>query len=206
MNIEAQIEAILFYKSEPLTVAQLAEILQISAEYITAGLDCISLRYQGTGLSLVRHNDTVMIVTAREASPLIERIMKEELSRDIGKAGIETLAIVLYRSPVTRSEIDYIRGVNSAFILRALMARGLIERVSPVGGTKTPRYIPTLHLLRHLGIARIEDMPDYNRTKTELETFEAQKNAPAPLSEQSIPEPDIHTDLEKDEFPYDDEV
>ena len=78
---------------------------------------------KGRGLSLVRTDDEVMLGTAKEFSGLIEDLAKEELSRDLGKAGLETLSIVLYLGPITRADIDYIRGVNSQFILRALLIR-----------------------------------------------------------------------------------
>lgn len=178
MNLDAQIEAILFYMSEPQTASRLAEILHTTPADISEGFERISERYRGTGLALVRHNDTATITTAVEASALIEQVAKEDLARDIGKAGIETLSVVLYRSPVTRGEIDYIRGVNSTFILRALMARGLVERLSHEGGgvvSRTPRYVPTLQLLRYLGVTRVEDLPDYQNIKIELTALEKEK-------------------------------
>lgn len=174
MNLDAQIEAILFYKAESLSEEKLGELLHVSREEIVRGIEVLSARLAGTGLTLMRNGNEVMLRVAPEESVLVERIAKEELSREIGKAGIETLAVVLYRGPITRSEIDYIRGVNSAFILRSLMIRGLVERSAPEGGGRSPLYGPTFELLSHLGVAKIEDLPDYDATRALLEAFEKQ--------------------------------
>lgn len=174
MNLDAQIEAILFCKAESLSEEKLAELLNVSQEDIIRGIETLEVRLAGTGLTLMRSDSEVMLRVAPGGSALIERIAKEELSREIGKAGIETLAIVLYRGPVTRSEIDYIRGVNSAFILRSLMIRGLVERSTAEGGGRSPRYVTTFELLSHLGVAKVTDIPDYEATRAHLAAFETQ--------------------------------
>ncbi|OHA81540.1 MAG: hypothetical protein A2675_03675 [Candidatus Yonathbacteria bacterium RIFCSPHIGHO2_01_FULL_51_10] len=173
MELHFQIEAILFYKAEPVTEAKLAEMLGVSGEEVTAALARLEEHLAGSGLALMRTNSAAMLATAQPASALIERLLKEELSREIGKAGIETLAIVLYRGPVARSQIDHIRGVNSAFIVRSLLVRGLIERVEGGVNARVPRYRPTFDLLSHLGVARPEDLPDFTAIRDELVTFEA---------------------------------
>ena len=78
------------------------------------------------------------------------------MSSEIGKAGLETLAIVLYNGPVSRREIDYIRGVNSSFILRNLCVRGLVEREADSKDQKIFKYRSSLNLLAHLGIKRLK--------------------------------------------------
>lgn len=187
MNLSARIESILFYKAEPIATPRLATMLGVSADEVATALEELRTRYEGTGLALMQNGDEVMLATAPGASPLIETLAKEELSREIGKAGIETLSIVLYRGPVTRSEIDYIRGVNSAFMLRALLTRGLVERVADPKGGRVPLYRPTFELLAHLGVARAEDLPDYASVRAELAAFEAGKEeAPAIESAESV--------------------
>lgn len=173
MELHFQIEAILFYKAEPVTEAKLAEMLGVSVEEVSQALTRLEEHLAGSGLSLMRTNSAAMLATAQPASALIERLLKEELSREIGKAGIETLAIVLYRGPVARSQIDHIRGVNSAFIVRSLLVRGLIERVEGGVNARVPKYRPTFDLLAHLGVARPEELPDFTAIRDELITFEA---------------------------------
>src|SRR3989344_7383279 len=129
MERDAYLEALLFYRGEPVEVKERAKVLECTAKDIEESLITLKKRLEGSGIALLRVNTSVELASAPGAAKLIERIRKEELSKDLGKAGSETLAIILYRSPVTRAEIDYLRGVNSTFIFRNLMIRGLIERV-----------------------------------------------------------------------------
>ena len=94
------------------------------------------------------------------------------MRRDIGKAGAETLAIVMYRAPISRVEVDRIRGVNSSYILRNLETRGLIERRS---GARQTEFSPTTELLRHLGIEEKTALPDYATVMDALENYEKQQ-------------------------------
>lgn len=171
MTLEQQLEAILFFKGEPMKIKEVASILKKSEEDVKNALSNLKEQLQGRGICIVEKDNSVVLGTTPEASDLIEQVRKVELSRDIGKAGLETLSIVLYKSPVARSEIDYIRGVNSSFILRALMVRGLIERVQNPADSRSFLYKPTFDLLAFLGISNINELPNFDATKTELESF-----------------------------------
>ena len=105
---------------------------------------------------------------------LIEELRKDEMRRDIGKAGAETLAIVLYNAPVSRSDIERIRGVNSSYILRNLEIRGLIEKA--MAGRKS-EFRPTTALLRHLGVGGKTELKDFADIMNALEKFEATTEA-----------------------------
>jgi segregation and condensation protein B len=97
----------------------------------------------------------------------------KELSREIGEAGLEVLAVILYRGPSTRAEIDYIRGVNTTSTIRTLLARGLLERAGNAQDSREYLYRPTTALLAHIGASRIEDLPEYGTIASELKAFEA---------------------------------
>src|SRR3989344_4450492 len=129
MELSANIEALLFFRGEPVSKRELAKSLGVKEKEVAEGLSELKEKLAGRGVALLENGEEVELRTAPEASELIETIRREELSRDLGKAGAETLAIILYRNPVTRADIDYIRGVNSTFILRNLLIRGLVERV-----------------------------------------------------------------------------
>jgi segregation and condensation protein B len=118
----------------------------------------------------------VALGTHPDLSELMLSIRKEELSRDIGKAGLETLSIILYKGEVARSEIDYIRGVNSSFILRNLLIRGLVERFTNPSDSRSYLYKPTFQLMSFLGITKIEDLPKYEEVEEQLEVFIQQKD------------------------------
>lgn len=172
MNIEQQIEAVLFWKGESVTIAWLAKAVGISLEETEAGLVALDASLKGRGIHLIRFENEVALTTSAKASEIIEKLTREELVRDLGKAGIETLSIILYRGPVTRRDIDYIRGVNSQFILRNLVVRGLVEKIANPNDERSFLYKATLELLSHLGISNIEQLPEYSRMKEEISAWE----------------------------------
>ncbi len=169
--LSSQIEAVLFYKAEPLSVKRLAQILKKDEKEIKNALTELREELKGRGLTLVEWEDEVTLGTSKEVSALIETLTKEELVKDLGKAGLETLSIILYQGPLSRAEIDYIRGVNSNFILRNLLIRGLIERVDNPKDQRSFLYKPTLELISHLGLSKITDLPDYDAVRSDIENF-----------------------------------
>jgi segregation and condensation protein B len=185
MDLPQKLEAILFWKAEPVSMKKLAQLLSVDAVALQAGLSALEASLQGRGIALVRTEDEVMLGTAKELSPLIEELTKDELTRDLGKAGLETLSIVLYQGPISRANIDYIRGVNSQFVLRTLLIRGLIERVDNPDDQRSFLYKPTIQLLAHLGVSKIEDLPEYAQVRADIEAFKATPQvsveAPAPV-------------------------
>lgn len=174
MNTEQLIEAILFYKTEPVKVEDLAKILDKEITVIEQFLDNLSDNLQSRGVTLLRQDNLVSLGTNKEASELIESIRKEELTKELGKAGLETLTIIIYLNPVSRAEIDYIRGVNSSFIIRNLMIRGLIDRIKD--NKKGYLYKPTIELLSYLGVDKIENLPNYQPTRDSLSNFLRENN------------------------------
>jgi len=176
MNLEAQIEAILFWKGEEISVRKLAALLEQKEEAVEEALRMLEQSLSSRGIVLVRKEDEVMFGTSPEISALIEKMTREELTRDLGKAGLETLSIVLYKGPIKRSEIDYIRGVNSNFILRNLLIRGLVEKVQAPDDQRSFLYKPTFETLSFLGITKIEDLPEYQKTIEEISAFTEEKD------------------------------
>ena len=175
MNLEQQIEAILFWKGEPVKIKKLAEILSSTDANIVETLNLLEKNLIGRGLVIIRKEDEVTLGTASEISPLIEKLTREELVRDLGKAGLETLSIIIYKGPISRAEIDYIRGVQSNFIIRNLSIRGLVERVANPKDARSFLYKPTFDLLQYLGLKKIEDMPEFEAVTHELHNFENSK-------------------------------
>src|SRR3989344_9425524 len=118
MELPSALEAILFWKGEPIAIKRLAEILEKTHDDIEVAAKTLEINLKNRGLTLIRKDDELMLGTAPGMSTIIESLTKEELVRDLGKAGLETLSIIIYRGPVSRSDVDYIRGVNSQFIIR----------------------------------------------------------------------------------------
>lgn len=171
MTLEAKLEAVLFFKAEPLSIKELGKLLGANEEEIINAINELDSKLVDRGVRLIRKDQEVMLGTSPEASELIENIAKEELSRDLGKAGLETLAIILYMGPISRAEIDYIRGVNSSFIVRNLLIRGLIERTTNTEDARSYLYKPTMNLYSLLGITRIEDLPEWDSLREKINNF-----------------------------------
>lgn len=172
MEIDKAIEAILFYKNEPVSISSLAKSLNKSVGEIEEGLTKLKNILTGRGVQLMRIENEVRLATSTELSDLINDMVKEELSGDLGRAGLETLSIILYLGPLTRSRIDNIRGVNSSFIIRNLLIRGLIERSNDEKDSRTYVYRPSFDLLAHLGVTRVEDLPSFDKVKEDIQKFE----------------------------------
>ena len=173
MTLDAKIEAVLFWRAEPMAVSKFAKIFSVTTDDVTKALTVLETKLQGRGVALVHKDDEISLRTAPDASSFIEGLAKEELTRDLGKAGLETLSIVLYQGPISRREIDYVRGVNSNFILRNLLVRGLVEKIDNPKDQRSFLYRPTFDLLSLLGISKIEDLPEYPSVRKEIETFSA---------------------------------
>ena len=151
-------------------------MLNVGVAEIRTGIVELEHSLQNRGITLVQTDEEVTLGTSKDLSALIEKLTKDELSRDLGKAGLETLSIVLYQGPISRANIDYIRGVNSQFILRALLIRGLVERIDNPKDARSFLYKPTLQLLSHMGVSKISDLPDYEQVRKDIESFKASQN------------------------------
>lgn len=183
MNLEQKIEAILFWKGEPLTRKKLSEILKLGQIEINEGVEKMKENLKDRGVVVIEKDDEITLGTNPEFSEIIENLQKEELNRELSKASLETLSIILYKNGITRAEIDYIRGVNSSFILRALSVRGLIEKVVDNKDSRRFIYKPSLELLSFMGVRSIEELPEFNDINKTIE--ESAKNLEAELKEEN---------------------
>ena len=168
LTVPAQIEALLLYKGGTVRVKEIAHTLDIPLNDVESGLSDLSNQLVGRGVSLVREGDRVALATAGGAHALIESMRRDELDGPVGKAGLETLAIIVYRGPVSRADIEYIRGVNATAILRSLLIRGLIERVDNPEDKRSFLYRATAELPAYLGVDTLSDLAEYATLKGEL--------------------------------------
>ena len=166
----AALEAVLFAAGEPLSKKRLVTLLGISpTELRDAALE-LRDRLDETGLALIEAGEDLELRTAPEASSVVHKLRESELSRDLGKAGLETLAIILYKNGATRGEIDWVRGVNSTAALRSLSLRGLVSRAEDEHDRRRIRYAPTVEALAHLGVSSAKDLPQYDEFAESLAT------------------------------------
>jgi segregation and condensation protein B len=162
MDLDKKIEAILFWKGEPISRKKLSEILKVGQTEINESLERLKENLKNRGVVLIEKENEIMLGTAPEYSEIIENLQKEELNKDLSKASLEVLSIVLYKNGATRSEIDYIRGVNSSFTLRMLSIRGLVEKTIDEKDSRRYIYRPSFNVLSYMGLKKIEELPEFN--------------------------------------------
>jgi segregation and condensation protein B len=161
--VSSLVESLLFVADQPVAVSDLAQALDMSTDAVNEAVDQLCQLYVGRGLRIQRVNGRVQMVTAPETAPAIERFLGLELSGKLSDAALEALAIVAYRQPVTRPDIDAIRGVNSDSVLRTLLSRGLIEEVGRLDAVGRPiLYGTTFEFLQHFGLENLGDLPPLN--------------------------------------------
>lgn len=160
MNKTKELEAYLFIKGEPQLKKDIEKILDCTDRELETYIAELKEQYKDRGITIVESVTEISLTTAPEVALFVEKIEKEERGGELSKASLETLSIVLYKDGVTRSEIDYIRGVNSSFILRNLYLRGLIAKKD--GSARSPVYVPTVSLLSFLGITHGSELPEYD--------------------------------------------
>lgn len=165
MNKHNELEAFLFIKGEPQLKKDVASALGVTLQEVNTLLSDLRERFEGHGVTLVESETECGLATSDTVAPFIEKIEKDERGGELSKASLETLAIILYKNGATRSEIDYIRGVNSSFILRNLYLRGLITKNDEKKG-RGVTYTSTVDLLRFLGITSVSELPGYENVAT----------------------------------------
>ncbi len=171
-KISDALEALLFVYGEPMKVRKAAELLGVSEEEIEAAARILKEKAEaGGGLSLMISESGLQLATKPEFSELVQKISKEEMDSELSPASLETLAIIAYLGPVSRAEIEFVRGVNSSFILRNLSIRGLIERKSDPRRPSTFTYQSSLDFLKHIGLDTPEKLPEYEKYRDLLKSL-----------------------------------
>ncbi len=167
-KIVAAIEAILFAYGEPMGIKKIAKLLKTEEEEIRKGLDELAknLEQESRGLKLIFKGNEVQLATKPEFISFLENFIKEEFKENLTPASLETLSLIAYFGSISRIQIDYYRGVNSTFILRSLLLRGLIDRHPDPQKSNVYLYETSFDLLKYLGIAKVEELPEYEKFKT----------------------------------------
>lgn len=170
-NIKSIIESILFVSGEPIKIKKIAAVAKLTSEEVKKGIESLRQDFVSAnrGIRIIEKDDEVQMATNPENAEYINVFLKNELEQGLTRASLETLAIVAYRGPLTRMEVEQIRGVNCSFALRYLLLRGLIDRVENPHDSRSWHYKISFDFLRKLNFARIEDLPRYEELKKETE-------------------------------------
>jgi len=172
METSIQIEAVLFARGEQVAIKDLAKLFEIPEAEVKRNLTILAEELTSRGITLLRTDTHAELRTAANASEILKKMQKEELSGTIGKAGIETLSILFYKGPSTRADIEYIRGVNAGAALRTLLMRGLVSRITNPKDSRSYLYKPSTEALAHLGVGSREELPNYTELSKELAALE----------------------------------
>jgi len=163
LSLSALVESLLFVADGPAQVTQLAAALEVQPRQIEEALAELETLYQTRGLSLQRLKDRVQLTTAAAVAAHIERFLGLESTQHLSRPSLETLAIIAYQQPVTRPQIEAIRGVNCDGVIKSLLTKGLIEEVGRTEGPGRPiLYGTTTTFLQHFGLSSLNQLPPLN--------------------------------------------
>ena len=165
--LKSKIEGILFVAAKALNEKKLAEAVGVKREDVVKAVDELAEEYNSKkgGLRIIRHGKDVRMSTSAEIAKVVQQYLKDEMTGELTKPSLETLTIVAYRGPITKGELEQVRGVNCSLILRNLMMRGLVES-NGEHGMPTTTYNVTSDFLRFLGIPNIEQLPEYDKLRS----------------------------------------
>jgi segregation and condensation protein B len=160
LSLEALLESILFVASEPAPISTLASVLEVREEQIENALKTLAEGYRTRGLQVLRMGGRVHLVTSPRAAPMVEKFLGLEHTIGLSRAALEALAIMAYKQPLTRPQMDAVRGVNSESVLENLIAKGLVEEVGRTDGPGRPiLYGTTESFLQHFGLGSTAELP-----------------------------------------------
>lgn len=163
-SLKSKIESLLFISNQPLTLKKLASLTKAEKDKVEAAIKELMKDYndQPRGVSVSKSGDKVQMVTGADNAQLVKDYIKEETTGELSKASLEALTVIAYRGPITRAELEQIRGVNCAIILRNLIMRGLIETKEDKKKMQTS-YNITLDFLKFLGLNEQSELPDFEK-------------------------------------------
>lgn len=168
ISLEARLEALLFTSPAATTINQLATALETPPREVEKALEGLETRYLAGGLRVQRFRGKIQLTTAPDTAEDVERFLGLEANTRLSRAALEALAVVAYQQPVTRPQVDSIRGVNSDSVLRTLLHHGLIEEIGRAEAPGRPiLYGLTPEFLQHFGLNSLDDLPPLDGEPTE---------------------------------------
>ena len=174
LKLKKAVEAILFMVGSPVSLAELSRALEADQEQIGQAIVELQKEFENHGLIITENNESYQMVTSPEVSGVVKNYIQAQLREKLTEAAIETLTIITYRQPVSKTEIEAIRGVNSQYILKLLMQRGLAEHVPSQTDARVLLYQTTHELLHHLGIKNLKELPNFEEIKNNMTLSQSQ--------------------------------
>lgn len=168
-KLKSIIESLLFISGEPIKVEKLAKIAGATLKQTAEAARELISQYQEKGLKILEKDGSFQMVSLPENKVYLDHLIKSDFQEDLSRAALETLAIVAYRGPVSRAQMEEIRGINSSFILRRLLIRGLIEKIDNPQDARSYLYRVAFDFLKRLSLEKVKDLPQYEElSKSEI--------------------------------------
>jgi len=170
-KIKSKIESLLFISAKPMSVKQLSDLLGKKVDEVKrAGNELVEdYKKDQKGIQIIKNGSKFQMVSSPENAKIIQEFIKDETTGELSRPSLETLTIIAYRGPISKAELNQIRGVNCALILRNLLLRGLIEakNIKPKEGEEelslNTLYSVTFDFIRYLGINDVKELPDFEK-------------------------------------------
>jgi len=170
MSVITQMESILFVASKPISIRELSVALKTKEDDVKTALEELKSKYNHneSGLRILVIDDKIQMATNPDNAEVVDKFIKEEAVGELTRPQLETLTVIAYRGPITKPELEQIRGVNCALILRNLLLRGLVEEEEKPDKL-LPTFVLSMEALRHLGVSSVSELADYeNLSKHEF--------------------------------------
>lgn len=163
-KLKSAVESLLFVSGEPIKISKLVKLTGALKPEVENALMMLITAYesQGNGLRIVKKDDQVQMTTSPDNAPYVQQLVEGELQEDLSTASLEVLSIIAYRGPITRANIEAVRGVNCSYTLRNLLIRGLVERNDNPKDARGYVYGISFEFLKKLGINDIKNLPNYD--------------------------------------------
>lgn len=182
MELTQKLESVLFVSSKPLATEQLAKFVGAPEQEVETALTNLVEQKKHEGIVLLNVNGYWQLATHPENVELVKSFLNADLREKLTDATVEVLGIIAYRQPVSKAEIESIRGVNSQYSVRQLLMRGLIEKIPNPSDSRSSLYQVTTEFLQHLGLQSVKDLPEFEKLTSSIklpETPQAQPEAAA---------------------------
>lgn len=163
-QIKNNLESVLFISHKPLSIAELAKLVGADKKQVEEILNQLAEEYKSRagGVEILKVEDKYQMATAGGSSEVVAKFVKSELTGELTRPSLETLTIIAYRGPISKAELELIRGVNCSLIIRNLLIRGLVEAKEDKAKGFI-YYSITLDFLKYLGIGKMEELPDFEK-------------------------------------------
>ena len=160
-DIENKIEAFLLFRGGAVSKKLICSTLSITQAELEESIHSITKKLEDTGLTLIDNGIDIALSTSKTTEEFISKLRDSEYMLDLSRPAKEILSLIIYAGPISKQDIDFLRGVNSQYVLKKLILRGLIQDEKNTTIQRVREYSITIDLMTHLGINKIEDLPDY---------------------------------------------